>query len=232
MTLGAVLATVAGYSGTTYLGSQEGAGTIPSKLSAMRLDARMQDPQYREEVKKRLEFFLNYYVGSEIGASKMRNELTGLMQSIAPNDEIDAFGVADRENWSFVQYFHDHGVCVTDPMDGFIKTRDNLLMEGEDEDGNTVPVPPEMHSELESYSVLALVHKPTDEEELERFDLLMDLHENILDAVKAMDEKSAYYSWDDLSEKKQEFFADALSPACRALLCDDPWNCIRADDKQ
>ena len=218
MTVGALAFTILGYAGSTYFDKKDGSGAIPSKLSAMRLDSRMTDPKFRREIRSRLEFFLNYYVGSKTTESKMQEQLSMLMQSIAPNDEAVAFGVTAYENWRSVQYYHSNGACFTHPDTGILMDAKQLSKVTLELEGTEYEIP-------QPYSLLAVIRKLSPDEEEVRLNELRAEGKSWLQVAKAMDEKVVYYSWQDLPDWQQYFFGDAILEACRALLCDSPRSC-------
>ena len=119
MTVAALIATVAGYTGSTLQENQSGGGNLPSYLSELRLEERMKNPDFRWELVKKMDVFLNYYISAGFDDATMRTELGNLLKSLAPNDESDAFGIIDSDRWAGVLYHHDEALCGTQGFNNY-----------------------------------------------------------------------------------------------------------------
>lgn len=213
MTVGAVAATILGYqipsmpSLTAALDSQgrkteimkEHAGKLPSLLSGMRLDQRMKDTSFREELIEKMDVFLWYYVNLQIDVVELNKDFRNLLAGLTPNDEADAFEIIEYENWAAVLYYDGNGTCS--------------LAEQEDPEESSL-----------KFSILALVKKNTDEVMLAKLDELQmepeyeDMH--VLDIVDYVSSKNIFYRWEDALDE----YVD--KPGCKTLLCDDAVGCL------
>ena len=228
MILGALLATYTGHLVSKDQVLTDGEGQAPSFLSAMRLDERMQNPEFQGQLKERLEFFLNYYVGSGNTPNYMREKLGSLLQGIAPNDEIIAFGIINAANWIGVSRYHTLGECSLNPYTGKLQEGSLPVIaldeKGDqflDEDGNVV------EEYAKRFSLLALVYKPSTNE---KYDLLMTMQNAASEPdkiIKELDKKITFYNWGEMPEQRKEFFSmdNVVGKACQRLLCEEEGNC-------
>lgn len=226
MTAGALVATVLGFYIQPYLfGDEKGSGKIPSYLSQVRLEERMKDADFRQELLLKMDVFLWYYINQNIDVKTMNEDFRSLLKGLVPNDESDAFEIMEREDWAAVLYYHSGASCNLEDEPG---SPDQLV------DDQAVSTDQDV---IPRYSLLAVVVKNTDllkiaklqylpdELAYEDFDSLDD--ERKLAIIEYVNNRMIYYQWDDFLK---EYIAQ---PECQSsLLCDDAFGgCPWLDDE-
>ena len=177
MTLVAVIATLVGYKLTSFEEARDdGGGKIPSFVSNWRLESRMENPGFRNELRDKIDIFLWYYHDLEVDMDEVNQDFRDLLRGLVPNDEADAFQVMDTGAWALVVYHHRGARCnLDDPGDGA------------DADA----------AELPKYSPLAFAFKNTDEMKRARLELLReeaaeeDIDPSDLDPLYVIDQVSS-----------------------------------------
>ena len=210
MTVGAVIATVFGYTISSKIEERSydpAAGKIPSLVSSLRLEARMENPDFRNDLTKKMDIFLWYFHDLDEDAATVNADFRNLLQGLLPNDEADALEFIDRGDWGVVVYHHLDGACHLESPDGSAEQTETS---------------PEI---LPTYSPLAFVFKNTEYLKWARLDYIRNdpqyegLDPMIVDPLGVIDEVSSasiYYQWsDDLSEW-------IANPECQSLLLDWP----------
>jgi len=196
MTVGALIATLVGYTSSSFIQTRaDGAGTNPSPISAWRLEKRMEHPDFREQLAVKADVFLWYYINEDFDADVMNEDFRNLLLGLAPNDESSAFEIVENDEWAAVLYHHSNGKC-------------NLTVWGDEIDPALVP----------KYSLLAFVIKNTELVQRAKVDEFMNnpVYEDsdLLEMVNFVSSKHIFYSWDD-------FLSDYIvNPDCHSLLYD------------
>lgn len=202
MTVGAVVATIVGFYIPSFTiqeeGTKEYAGKIPTLISKMRLDRRMKDPEFRNELIVKMDVFLWYYINENIDEKVMNEDFRNLLVGLAPNDESDAFEIMEFDDFAVIVNYNDDPNCKF-----------------KDEAGVEIPAM--------GYSLLAFIEKNTDEVKMQKLQVYGDLQyltdEEVLEVVSHVSNKNINYSW---TEDLNRYVED---PNCRVLICDEGAGC-------
>jgi TM2 domain-containing membrane protein YozV len=210
MTVGAVIATVFGYAISSKIEERShdpAAGKIPSFVSSWRLEERMENPDFRNDLTKKMDIFLWYFHDLDEDAATVNADFRNLLQGILPNDETDALEFIDRGDWGVVVYHHLNGTCHLENPDGSAEQTETS---------------PEI---LPTYSLLAFVFKNTEDMKWATLDYIRNdpqyegldpLSVDPLGVIDLVSSADIYYQWsDDLSER-------IANPECQSLLLDWP----------
>lgn len=87
----------------------------PTVSSASLLESRMANPEFRKNLKTKLEAFLKYYATSEtqsLSRSDLTKQLRESIAAVAVNDESEAFEFLSGKTFYAVAYKHGSGPCV------------------------------------------------------------------------------------------------------------------------
>lgn len=195
MTVGAFVATIMGYTlSSIEEDHQRGAGTSPSYLSAIRLEKRLEDQGFREELMVKMDVFLWYYINENIDPKVMNDDLRNLLAGTAPNDETKAFEIIENDEWAAMVYYHDTAKCnLKEPDEG---------------------VDPSLQ---QKYSLLAAVIKNTEDVKLAKLVEFQDGTNyediDIIELIDYVSTKQIFYRWNETLDHY------VSKPECRSLLC-------------
>ena len=205
MTLLAIMSTVLMYT-TANLRSHEhgGTGSVPTYLSGARLEERMKDTEFQEELKKRITFFFSYYVEQNTPEQEQSAVLSDLLSNLAPNDESSAFGVIVEEKWTAILYHHSKGQCYTikDTPANFARRIFNAEnLDNEQKALNQYvkgdETTPDIYEYIsEPFSILAIAPRFTSQEKSANILELINKHyDEPLLIAKGINRKKVYYTW-------------------------------------
>ena len=210
MTVGAVIATVFGYTISSKIEEESfdpAAGRIPSFVSSWRLEKRMENPDFRNDLTEKMDIFLWYFHDLDEDATTVNADFRNLLQGLLPNDETDALEFIDTGDWAVVVYHHPNGACH---------------LEKTDESGDQIETSSEI---LPRYSLLAFVFKNTEDMKWATLDYIRNdpqyegldpLSVDPLGVINIVSSAGIYYQWsDDLSKW-------IANPECQSLLLDWP----------
>jgi len=207
MTLLAIIATVSGYAGDKKF-SSDGSGSIPTFLSATRLDERMKNPDYKKLLKEKMSFFLGYYMEQKTKEPELQKVFSDLISKLAPNDESKAFGVYfEQDKWLAIVRHHSGAKCLISDETGIRKIRYRKIQSDEDK--------------KRAFSVLAVAYKPTKESDEAYIKRLIDEgKKSPLEMIKLIDKKILYYSWIDVKSFKKSISFFVPDKECQKLIDD------------
>lgn len=226
MTLLAIIATVIGFKADQMLSSEEindGSGAIPTYLSSTRLDERMKNTDFQNELRKKMTFFLSYYT-EHTTSDPLGYVLSDLLSKLAPNDESTAFGVIVRDRWMAITYHHDKGKCFINRRVTDITGRRVLIQREAEQklqeeniklnkDGKDTLLLENLFSG--PFSILAVTPLPNDENKKNHILGLMAIHDGApLQLAKAMANKKTYYQWTDMMIPKQPNQVNYIPESC------------------
>ena len=231
MTLLAIFATFSGFIGEKKLvtviefvfgdefsteETTDGSGAIPKYLSRKRIDERMKHADFQKELKKRMAFFLGYYMEpktTEIEIDQkpveieLREVFSDLMSKLAPNDESTAFGVFVEDEWLAIVYHHDNGQCYIPMKKVAGKTSRRMLIKGkaeaklQEKNANLKDEESEFllgDLFIGPFSILAVAPLLNDEKKKTYILDLIKKHDGApLKLAKAMAKKKIHYEWTD-----------------------------------